>query len=147
MGTGFLLGFLGVVMGLTGWRAWHRPSRENHALFGGILLLFVLIYCVSVLDLKIGGSGLTIEQAEKVRKDVYAAKEDIDRTAQAMLKASLVLADGASRYGGVPSVHKEQIQDYFKQLGKDEGFDYQGTVREGEFDIKQLDKKIEKQNQ
>jgi hypothetical protein len=134
---------LGGVLAFAGYRAWQIPNRDNYALFASALLLFVLIYCVSVMNLRIGGSGLTVEQAETVKKEIYAAKDDVAKIAESTLKTALVLADGSSRFGGMPGEHKEQIEQYFKSLGKYSGMNYEKALSEANQDVANIQRKLD----
>jgi hypothetical protein len=143
MANGFLLVVLGVILLLSGLRAWHDANRDNYALFGTVLLLFVLVYSVTLLNLRVTGNGLTFEQAENVKKEIYAAKEDVEKIAESTLKTAFVLADGSSRFGGMPAEHKAQIEQYFKQVGKDAGLDYEKAKSDANHDIHQLQIKLD----
>lgn len=80
-------------------------------------------------------------EAEKALAEANLAKESVKETATALLKISYILADGSSRWGGVPQEHKDKIKEYQQSIGN-----YLDKNLENELknDIKELNTKIEK---
>jgi hypothetical protein len=83
-----------------------NQTRENYLFCGFILLLFLIVYCVSVLDFRITGTSIGIEQTVK---QIESSKEEIKKVAGVLIKIAMILADGAGRYDGIPDVHLKEI--------------------------------------
>ncbi len=61
----FILSILGGIL-LYAFLLLHKEKkRDNYLFLSFLLLIFVLIYCVSVLDYRIGGSNIEIEKIKK----------------------------------------------------------------------------------
>src|SRR5438034_2190253 len=101
--------------GLVGVRWSRKDSIQNTALFGGSIALIALTYAVGVLHWAVAGTGVTVKEAEQLRADLYATKEDVAKLASLALQSAFVVADGASRVGGTPEEHMEQLKGYVRQ--------------------------------
>jgi len=113
---------------------------ENYVLFGFALLLFTIVYCVMLLDVRITGSSVGIERA---KREIEQSKEQMSLLARNMFKTAFILADGSARWGGTPPEHKEKIREYMESL--DEYLDA-NLDSEIQADIKTLAAEIEARN-
>jgi len=66
---------------------------------------------ISFLNYKITGSNIGIE-VEKTRQEIEASKDEIEKLANTLIKVSYVIADGSSRFGGMPEEHQSKIKEY-----------------------------------
>lgn len=92
------------------WEIHKNRTREATYLAIVSILLFTAIYCVSVLGYKIGGGYITLEEAQQVKKDIYAAKADVQEMAKLLIETAYIQMDGTGRWGGIPPEHKAEIQ-------------------------------------
>lgn len=94
--------------------------KEKYIFLGFIVLLFSVIYGVSILGYKIGGAVDISKDIEKARKEIYAAKNDLVGIAKDVTEISYILADGTGRWNGMPKEHLEEINkikgELFKKL-------------------------------
>ena len=76
-------------------------TPENYLFFGFTSLTFIIIYSISILNYKITGSSIGIE-VEQARQEIMTSKKEIETLANTLIKLSYVIADGSSRFGGMP---------------------------------------------
>jgi len=116
-----ILSILGVLVICAFFWTRRDAKKEKLAFLGFTVLLFTIIYCVSILGYKIGGP-VDISKVEKAKKEVYAAKEDILEMTKDIIKIAYILADGAGRWNGMPKEHLEEINKIKNQLFKNSLF-------------------------
>ena len=124
------------------WLLHGNPTRENYFLFSIVLLFFLVIYCVSVLQYRITGSTVGVEKAIQ---QINTSKEEISKVAENLVKMAAVIADGSSRYGGMPKAHQQQIEKY-KEALQVQGYLKPGLGKEIQETIHSLDLQIENEN-
>jgi hypothetical protein len=88
-------------------------STENYLFLSYIILLFVIIYCVSVLKYKITGSTVGVEET---LKEINTSKSEIKTITESFIKITYILADGIGSFGGFPDEHKNEISSIQKSL-------------------------------
>ena len=115
-------------------------TRENYYFFSVVLLFFLVIYCVSVLQYRITGSTVGVEKAIQ---QINTSKEEISKVAENLVKMAAVIADGNSRFGGMPKVHQQQIEKYKESL---QGYLKPGLDKEIQETIHYLDLQIKNEN-
>ncbi len=86
-------------------------TPENYLFFGFTSLTFIIIYSISILNYKITGSSIGIE-VEQARQEIMTSKKEIETLANTLIKVSYVIADGSSRFGGMPKEHQDKIREY-----------------------------------
>ena len=72
---------------------------------------------------------------------VEAKKDEISMIAETNLKIAYILADGSSRWGGVPPEHLAKIKEFEKEIGEFLSNDFEDEIKAILVD---LDKKIKK---
>jgi hypothetical protein len=88
-------------------------SASAFALSSAALVFFVAIFVVGVLDYKIGGSQVTLERrVGSLEKENTELKTSVT----ALLKSLYAVADGASRWDGVPKHHHDLIDKYLEPI-------------------------------
>jgi len=90
-------------------------KAENYWFLSFNILLFVVIYCVSILDYRITGSNIGIEKAVK---EINVSRKEIEDIAVSLFKVAHILADGTGRMGGMPDEHKNKILSIQEEMGK-----------------------------
>lgn len=115
-------------------------TRENYLFLSFNLLIFVAIYCVSILQYKITGTNLGIEKAIQ---EINTSKREISQVAETLIKMSAVMADGAGSWGGPSKYHKQQIKKYKESL---QDYISPDLDKEIEGTVQKLHQKIENEN-
>ncbi|HMW40733.1 MAG TPA: hypothetical protein PKD57_15100 [Saprospiraceae bacterium] len=108
-------------------------SAPAFAVCVATLLPLVAIYCVGVLDYKVGGSQLSLEPRVHNLEEQTA---ELQKVSTALLKALYLVADGAPRMGGVPNKHNDLLNDYLKDIAHLVDSDVRNKV---EADIRSID--------
>lgn len=119
-----------------------NKSRDRYIFFSFTLVLFILIYSVSILNYKISGDHLSVEVRQQLAK-TNAQVNDISKVVSTLLKINAITVDGSGRYDGVPPEHTQKIKEYQASLA-----DYieEDLSKEIDSTIEQLNKEINKKN-
>lgn len=115
--------FILLILTFIGWYGLFRikkeTTKEKYIFLGFVILLFTIIYSVSILGYKVGGA-VDISKIETTKKEIYDAKRDVENMAKDILEISYIIADGTGRWGGMPSQHLTEIKkiqdNLFKKL-------------------------------
>lgn len=93
--------------------AYQSNSTGAYALASISFLAFFAAYCVGVLDYKVGGSQIALE---KKVQDLQQGEEELKKIVNTLLRISLVVAEGARRFGGPREKHRAIIERHIKTI-------------------------------
>lgn len=113
--TGFILIILAAIGIYAFFWAKENQTKEALLFFGFMILLFTIIYATSVLNYKISGA-VDISKLEQTKQEVYVAKKEVEEITNGLMEISFILADGSSRWGGMPQEHLNEIKKIYEKL-------------------------------
>ncbi len=142
-----LLLCLVIILILAGYKWFRNPTRDNVFFFAALIFLTTVLYSVTVLDLRITGSNVSLEKIETARTQVVATKDEIAKIAGLVIKSAFVLSDGSSRFGGTPQEHKTKLEEYASQLAALTKQNPGQLMDEVKSTLDQLNKSIEQRRQ
>jgi len=109
-----LIIFLILTLLLCGRLLWR--NEENQAayfLFGSVLILVVIVFLVTVLEFKIGGSIVNLENATQ---ELEKSKREMQEVSRTISKVALFLSEKEENMGDFEPEYREQIDEYLKEL-------------------------------
>lgn len=115
----FILSLISLIGIFAFWLLIDDPTTEKLLFFSFLILLFTIIFCVSVMGYQIGGKTITIEQARKVqneiedaRKDIYEKLNTLEKVIKKSAQTQATQVAYSGMWGGMPPKLRLEIRGY-----------------------------------
>ena len=90
-----------------------EKTRDSYLFAGFILILFIIVFTVTVLDYQIFGHFFGIKKELAYLKN---QQNEIYKVTNALLKITYIVADGSNYWEGVPEPFKRNINKYVNDI-------------------------------